>query len=101
MGGRIAAELVRDQSSRDTPLPFQELTEEALGRTPITPGLDEDADHITVLVDGPQEILLPPVDVDEQFVQVPGVAQPSTPASKPTGVRRTEGVTPLPNGGHP
>jgi hypothetical protein len=98
VSGRIAAELVRDESSRDTALPSQELTKEALGRTPISPGLDEDVDHITVLVDSPPEILLPPMDVDEQFVQVPGVAQPSTLASKPTGVRRTEGVTSLPNG---
>jgi hypothetical protein len=98
VGGRIAAELVRDQSLRDTPLPFQELPEEALGRMPISPGLDEDVDRITVLVDGSPEILLSPLDVDEQFVQVPGVAQPSTLASKPTSVIRTEGVTPLPDG---
>ena len=38
----------------------------------------------------PPEIPLPTLDVDEQFVQAPGVTQPS--------VRRTEGVTPLPNG---
>ena len=56
---------------RDTPLPFQELTEEAHGRTPIPPRLDEDVDHITVLVDGPPDILLPPLNADEQFVQVP------------------------------
>jgi hypothetical protein len=50
--------------------------EEACGGTPIAPGLVEDVDHVAVLVHGPPEILLAPVDVDEQFVQIPGIAHP-------------------------
>jgi len=52
VGGRIAAKLVRDQSARLTALPFQELTKKPRGGTPIAPGLDEDVDHIAVLVNG-------------------------------------------------
>jgi hypothetical protein len=65
VGSRVAAKLVRDQTPWLTALPFQQFTEEASGRTPITPGLDEDVDHVAVLVDGPPEILLATLDVDE------------------------------------
>ena len=71
--------------------------EEAFGRTPVPPRLHEDVDHVAVLVDGPPEILLAPVDVHEQFVQVPRVAQASLSAPQDPGVRRTEPLTPLPN----
>jgi hypothetical protein len=59
--------------------------------------LEEDIDHVAVLVDGAPEILLAAVDVHEEFVQVPGVAQASLPAPEETSVRRTERPTPLPN----
>jgi len=63
VGRRVAAKLVGDQTPWRTALPFQQLTEEAFGRTPIAPGLDEDVDHVAVLVDGPPEILLATLDV--------------------------------------
>ena len=37
------------------------------------------------------------MDVHEQFVQVPRVAQASLPVPQDTSVRRTEPLTPLPN----
>ena len=37
VGRRVAAQFVRDQSSRLTALPLQQLTEEALGCMPIAP----------------------------------------------------------------
>jgi hypothetical protein len=43
----------------------------------------------------PPEILLATVNVHEEFVQVPNVAQPSLSAPEATGIRRTEGPTPL------
>ena len=90
VGSRIAAKLVRDQSSRLTALPLQQHTEKACRGTPIAPGLDEDIDHIAVLVDGTPQILPLALDGHEQFVQVPGVAQASSPATERPGVRRTE-----------
>ena len=56
-------------------MPFQQQTEKARGGTPIAPGLDEEVDHVTVLVNCPPHILLLALDVHEQFVQVPRVAQ--------------------------
>src|SRR5712692_1214280 len=57
VGGRVTAQLVRDQAPWHLALPFQQFPEEAAGCTPIAPGLQEDVDHIAVLVDGPPEIL--------------------------------------------
>ena len=36
--------------------------------------VDQDVDHVAVLVHGPPQILLPPLDLDEYLVQMPGVA---------------------------
>ena len=76
---------------------FQELQEETLGGTPIAPGLQKDIDHIAALVDGPPSILLPTLDVHEEFVQIPRVAHAAVPSPKRTRILRTEGPTPLPN----
>ena len=72
---RVADQLVRDQPSGLTAFPFQQPAEKALGRAPVAPGLHEEVDHVAVLVDRRPQILLPPLNVDEQFVQVLRVAQ--------------------------
>ena len=60
-GRRVAAQLVGDQSSRDTALAFQQLAEKADGGSPIAPGLHEDVDCVAVLVYGTPQILQPPL----------------------------------------
>ena len=77
-GGWVAEQLVGDHSSRDTALSFQQLAEESDGRPPIAPGLDQDVDHVAVLVHGTPQVLLPPLDFDEYLVQIPGVAHPAS-----------------------
>ena len=62
---RVTAQLVGDQSSGDTSLAFQQLQEKAHRRPPIAPGLDQDVDHIAILVDRAPEIVLPPLNRDE------------------------------------
>ena len=76
-GRGVAAEFVGDQSPRDTALSFQQLAEEADRCAAIPPGLDEDVDHVAVLVHGTPQVLLPPLDLDEYLVQIPGVAHPA------------------------
>ena len=46
----VTLQLVGDQAKRNPPLTLQELEKEALRRATVTPGLDEDIDHITVLI---------------------------------------------------
>jgi hypothetical protein len=61
----ITEKLVRDQALRHAALPFQQFPKETRGRTAIAPRLDEDVDHVTVLVDGPPEILTAALDIHE------------------------------------
>ena len=68
--------------------PFNSLRKKRSAAPSIAPWLDQDVDDVTVLVDGRPEILLTTLNVHEEFVQVPGVAQPSLLALETTGVRR-------------
>jgi hypothetical protein len=60
--------------------------------------LNENIDHVTILVDGPPQILSLTLDRHEQFVQVPGVAQTSLPSPERPGVFDTKLPTPLSDG---
>ena len=50
MSGRVASQLIGNQPPRHAALPLQELAKEAFGGFPITARLDEDIDHITILI---------------------------------------------------
>jgi hypothetical protein len=60
--------------------------------------LKENIDHVTILVDGPPQILSLTLDHHEQFVQVPSVAQASLPSPERPGVFDTKLPTPLSDG---
>jgi len=63
--GSVASELVGYQPSRFATLPFQQLPEESLGSIGASPTLDQDIDHVTVLVDSAPEIVPLPADRHE------------------------------------
>ena len=73
--GAIASQLVGNEPPRRPALPLQQLSKKALGRTLIATQLNEDIDHITILINGTPEILPSTLDSDEHLVQVPCVAQ--------------------------
>jgi hypothetical protein len=60
--------------------------------------LNEDIDHIPVLIDSPPEIVPLTLDVHEELVQVPDVSPTTLPAPKVLGVVEPELLTPLANG---
>jgi hypothetical protein len=60
--------------------------------------LDENIDHVTILVDSSPQILPLTLDSHEQFVQVPRVAQASLPSPERPGVFDTKFPTPLSDG---
>ena len=93
----VAAQLVRDQPARLSALSFQELTEEPLSRPLVPPRCHKDAEHVPVLVHGPPQILLPPLDLHEQLVQMAGVALAAPAVPQPPRVIEPEPQTPLPN----
>ena len=59
--------------------------------------LDQDVDHVAILIHGTPEILLLAVDSNEDLIQVPVVAQPSLSSLQFPSIVRTELLTPLPD----
>ena len=94
----VASQLVGDQPPGLVSLTFQQLSEEAFSRTPIAARLDEDVDHVAVLVNRTPEIVLLTPDVHEEFIQVPRIAQATLSPLEPTRILRTELPTPLSDG---
>ena len=71
----VTLQLVRDQAKRNLFLPLQELAKEALRCTTVASRLDEDVDHVAVLIHGTPQILPVTVDRDEDFVQEPCISE--------------------------
>ena len=65
---------------------------------PIPPRLNQDVEHIAVLVHSSPQVLLATVDRDEELVEVPCVAQAAAPQSKSSGVGPSERSTPVADG---
>ena len=95
--GGVGAQLVGDQSSRDTALGFQQLPKESDGCSPIPVRWYEDVQDVTVLVDRAPQILVVILDRYEHLIEMPGVAKPTASAPKPPRVDRTEPLAPRPN----
>ena len=93
----IAPQLVCDESARRAALRFQQFPKETGGRPSIAPRLNEDVDDVTVLVNRPPEIPAAPLNLHEELVEIPGVAQASSPSPQRARVLRTKGPTPLSN----
>ncbi len=60
--------------------------------------LEQDVDHVAVLVDGAPEIVLPTPDSHKEFIHVPRIAQPTLLPLEGAGVLGTELPTPLSDG---
>jgi len=71
----ITPQLIRHKPPGRATLTLQQLTEEAFGSTSVTTRLDEDIDHVTILINRTPEILPLTLNGDEHLIQVPRVAQ--------------------------
>ncbi len=90
----VAPQLVGNHPPRHTALTLEQLAEEPFSRTSIAARLEQNVDHVAVLIDRTPEILPPPLDGEEEFVQVPRVAQTTLVTLERTGVLGTELQTP-------
>jgi hypothetical protein len=59
--------------------------------------LHEDVDHVTILIYSPPKILALSVDGDEEFIQIPRVAETTLAAFQATRILTSEFSTPLAN----
>ena len=82
----VAAQLVGDQPPRLMLLALQQLAKKTCGSPAVATRLDEDIEDVALLIDGAPEIVPLSLDGDEDFVQVPGVAQPALSTREPSSV---------------
>ena len=93
----VAFQFVGNDSERFFPLAPQQSSKESLCGGLIAARLKQDVDHVAVLIHGTPQVLLLAVDPDEDFIQVPDVAEATpTPLQSP-GIVRAELLTPVSN----
>jgi hypothetical protein len=68
--GAVAPEAIGDEAAGDTAAPLEERAKEPDCSVAVSPGLEQDIDDHTVLVDGPPEVLTPTANRHEELVQV-------------------------------
>jgi hypothetical protein len=96
--GWVAGQSVRDHHPGLIPTPVEHTSQEPLGRLLVLAWLDQDVEHLPVLVDGPPQLVPVPVDLQLHLVQVPFVPQ-SRPASlHPVGEALPELLAPAADG---
>jgi hypothetical protein len=64
----------------------------------IPPRLEQDVDDVAVLVQGSPQVMTPPVNGDEQLLEMPRVAGGPTPTPEAPRVGGAECLTPVPDG---
>src|SRR5512134_1257616 len=69
----VAFELIGDDDPWHVLEPFEQFAKELLGRLLIPPALDQDVEHVIVLIDGAPEIMALTIDGQEDFIQMPFV----------------------------
>jgi hypothetical protein len=95
MCSRITPKLVGDQLPGCLSLMFQGSTKEALSGSPSPTLADWNIDHVSILIDGPPKIEALTLDGDEEFIDVPDVAESSLFPTQSSGVGRSEFLTPV------
>src|SRR5215831_4115404 len=85
-GSSIAFQLVGDDPEWLLALTAQQSAKEPLGCTLMAARLQQNIDDITILIHGTPKILLPAVDSDEEFVQIPGITEASLFLLKTSGI---------------
>ncbi len=95
MCSRITPKLVGDQLPGCLSLMFQGPTKEAFSGSTISTLGDQNIDHVSILIDGSPKIAALASDINEQFVNMPDVAQSSLFSPQSSGIGRSEFPTPV------
>ena len=74
----VAGELVGDDHPGHVPQALEQSAEELLCGHRVSARLDQNVEHVAVLVDRAPQVPLCAVDLDEHLIQVPFVARPPT-----------------------
>ncbi len=95
MCSQITLKLVGDQLPGCLSLMFQGPTKEALSGSTISTLGNQNIDHVSILIDGSPQIAALTLDGDEEFIDVPDVAESSLFPTQSSGVGRSEFLTPV------
>ena len=96
-GSRVASQFVDSDAQWCSTLTAQKSSKESFRGALIPARLDQNVDHIAVLIHGSPEILLLAIDSNEDLILIPVVAEPSLASLQFPGIVRTELLTPLSN----
>ena len=95
MCSQITPKLVDNQLPGCLSLMFQGSTKEAFSGSTISTLGNQNIDHVSILIDGPPKIEALTLDGDEEFIDVPDVAESSPFPTQSSGVGRSEFLTPV------
>jgi hypothetical protein len=96
-GSGVASQFIGNDPHWFGTLATQEFSKEPFCGALITIRLDQNVDHVPVLIDGTPQILLQPFDSNKDLIQVPVVAEPALSSLQFPCIVRTEFLTPLPD----
>ena len=94
---RITPQLVGDQLPGCSSLLFQGLTKEAFSGATISALGDQNIDYVSILIDGSPQIEVLALDGDEEFIDMPEIAEPTLFLPQLACIGRTKLQTPIPN----
>ena len=97
LGGSVTLELVGDDHARHVHQPFEEFAEELLRRLLVPPFLHQDIQQVSLLIDGPPQIVMFALDRQKHFIEVPLIAGAWTSSTELIGILLTELAAPLAN----
>ncbi len=86
----VALELIRDDHSWDILQALQQLAEETLGRFLISLTLHQNIKDVAILVHGSPQVMLPAIDPDEYFIEVPFITGSWSTAAQFVGICLTK-----------
>jgi len=95
MCSQITPKLVDNQLPGCLSLMFQGSTKEAFSGSTISTLGNQNIDHVSILIDGPPKIEALSLEGDEEFIDVPDVAESSPFPTQSSGVGRSEFLTPV------
>ena len=96
MSGVIAFQFVGVEPAGLAPLPFDQATKEADRGLLIVSSLHQDINGVPILIDRTPQILMLPVNGDDDFIEMPGIAQLALPFFQSAHIRRSKLQTPAP-----
>jgi|GEM_PF-1624076 len=94
----ITPQFVGHQDAWSITLLLEEFAEELKSRTFIAPTLEQDVQDLPVLIYRPEQVMYPPLNLEEDFIYMPLRANIPLPLADRANITRAEFTAPITNG---